>query len=184
MMHSAKLVHFVERWRDLERRRKDLDFDRAQFARELRAEFGSDREFGNWCRTELSLQEPQIRDLLVLATAAKTVPDLAVWKRIGGSKEIRKVAALPTKREQVAAIETAKSTGQSIGSIVRARQAITSVPEDTKPLPRRSPVADAELLARHILRTQSVKDLPQLVRAAIDRYIPAERWLAAKHNAA
>jgi hypothetical protein len=187
MMHSAKLVHFVERWRLLEQRRKDLDYDRAQFARELRDEFGSDREFTLWCGTELGLKEPQARELLLLATAAKAVPDLAVWKRVGGSPEIRKVAALPTKREQVAAIETAKATGQKIGSIVKARQQQRDRVEANSgavvPAVRR-PVADAELLARHILRTQNIKDLSPLVRAAIGRYIPAERWLAVKANAA
>jgi len=164
-MNATALHKLIERWRDLEKRRKDLDYDRAVWARDLRAAVGSDRAFLEWCSMEILLNEAAAKDLLVLANAAKVVPDATVWKRVGGSREIRAVTPL-AKSDQVFVIEKAKSTGKAIRSIVRE---MTGTPAPSAP--RTSPSTDAQALAHFVMDVVPQGRLTPAIRAVLARYV-------------
>lgn len=174
-MDSGKMVRFIERWRDLEKRQKDLDYERSVFARDLRAALPSDAAFTKWCVAEIGLAEPAAQDLLLRAIAAKVVPDVTVWKRVGGFREIRAVAALP-RREQVNVLETAKFTGQSIRSIVRGLQNKGDEPVELR---RASPSADAQTLAHFVMEHVPQGRLTPKIKAVLARYVRVDAARAA-----
>jgi hypothetical protein len=78
-VNNDKMIQFVKRWREIERLQKNIDFDRGQLARGIRAEFEKgargDEQFRNWCVVEIGMTAYGARELLLMAVAASVVPD-------------------------------------------------------------------------------------------------------------
>jgi len=193
---QSKTFQFQQRWRALEKSQRDLDFAKAQFARELRAEFPSgktgDGEFIWWCETELGLTEGQVRaELLARAAAIAVVPDEKTWTQVGGFKAIRKIAEVPARRDQVAVIEAVKASGKAVTTVLRERgldglTPVRSVSKPVKPpvvvtirktsvLPPSTPAnddgsarADAIALSQYVART--CKNIPREIMKIIAKY--------------
>lgn len=196
-MNNDKMIQFVKRWLDIERRQKDLDFERSKLSRDIRCEFPSgergDEQFSNWCVNELGLTSWAAKELLTRAVAATVVPDERTWKMIGGFRAIRPLQDL-TKTQQVTVLEAAKTSGRAPINIMRERGLIQApTPREPARIPARtsSPVnvtivrkppqndsapvrdayADAVALAQYIARTG--KDLPRDIIAIVARYASA-----------
>lgn len=171
-MTNDKMIRFVKRWQALEQQRKDYEFTRATFAKDLRDEFSTDASFTKWCADELGLTSGQADELLAHARAARSVTDAKTWERLGGFKQIRMLDSLGgNRRSRVEVIEAAKSTGKRIQSIIRER----APKNDSTP---RAPTAyeDAESLARFILT--NCRDMPAAIRSIVSRYVTAARRAA------
>lgn len=166
-MNNDKMIQYVKRWQQLERKSKELDYERSVFAKELRSEFGNDAQFIKWCADELGLTATRSSDLLLRATAAKAVPDASTWSRIGGFREIGALAAVPDRKTQIHIIESAKSTGKGIRTLIREN--VTHEP----PPPRTTPARDAEELARFIVQNVPEDRLTENIRAVVARYVRA-----------
>ncbi len=168
---SDSMFKYVKRWQELERKQKDLDYERSVFAKELRAEFGNngDARFVKWCKDELGLTEVGANELLLRATMVKTVGDEKTWKNLGGFRAIRAVEVLP-REKRVHVIEAAKTTGKSVATLVREN---CGVPQTTRE--RVSPISDAEVLAKFITSHHDESRLPPAVRTIVARYAPLRR---------
>lgn len=187
-MNSGKLVRFIERWRELERQTKDLDFQRSVFARDLRKEFAAgsagDDQFTKWCETELGLNAAAACELLTRARAVEVCADEKTYARVGGFKAVRHVIALP-KRAQVEVIEAAKSQHKNVLTVVREREkaknqntpAASKVASSTAPTLRYSSFADAKALAEFI--HEHCEDMPASIRTIVGRYVDAKGKKAA-----
>ena len=172
-MNSEKLIGLLKQFRKLESEQKDLDYRRAQWAREARGCFQDDRRFIVWCKSDLGLTEAQSQDLCLLARAAGVVTDPKTWINLGGSRQIRAVEQLATKREQVTVLEAAKATGKAIRTLVRERLPIaeTAKPE-FRPADKRKMI-DAEVLAQFIVANISrLPKLPSDVAEIVRMYAP------------
>lgn len=162
-MKNDKMIQFVKRWRDLERRQKDLDFERSVFARDLRAEFEpgrlGDDEFVNWCVVELGLTAAQARsEFLPRAQAAIAVPDVGTWNQLGGFRQTRHLVGL-TKKQQVDVVQAAKVSNKVI-TTVRRERGLNGAPPISKPAPRVwQPVATSTSPAVIIRRTANLSQV-------------------------
>lgn len=190
-MNNDKMIRFVKRWREIEQRQRDLDFERSKLARDIRDEFDKgdrgDDLFVNWCTVELGITAFAAKELLTRATAVTVVPDERTWKMIGGYRAIRPLQDLP-KRHQVDVLEAAKSSGRAPINIMRERGLIKmSEPRPVAPAPAPAPKPivvtkreaakptdeqsahlDAVALAQFITRTS--KNIPRDILAIINRY--------------
>ncbi len=177
-MHNDKMIQFVKRWRDLDKRQADIDHERSTLCREIRSQFDSgptgDDKFLDWCALELGLPLGPAQDALSRAAASKVVPDSATWKKLGGFRQIRHVAAISDKRQQVAVLEAAKASGKAISTIIRERSGDS--PE------RINPRADAEALAAYVeglAAAITALNVPKHITAIVERYRPATKRRAA-----
>ena len=170
-MNSEKLISLVKQFREIERAQKDLDFRKAQWAREARGCFVDDRRFIAWCKADVGLTDPAAQDLCLLARAAGIVPDPKTWIRLGGSREIREVSRLPTKRQQIDVLEAAKATGRAVRALVKERMPANDIAPVIRAAPRK--MSDAEVLARFIAENV-VRKLPPEVEMLVRMYAPRE----------
>lgn len=179
-MNSEKLLNLVKQWNKLEAEQKDLDFRKAQWAREARGCFQDDRRFITWCKSDIGLTDAKAQDLCLLARAGGVVTDPKVWIKLGGSREIRAVEPL-TKREQVAVLEAAKTSGRAVRTIAKERhpELFSAVPKnDVTPLKKRQ-MSDIETLARFIAdHAHRLPKLPGDVAVIVRMYAPAVKSAA------
>lgn len=168
-MTKDKIFAFRQRWRELERRRKDLDFDKGVFARELRDEFvpgdDGDAKFIAWCDFELGLGKMHAHELLDRARAAKAVPDEKTFKTIGGFNSIRRALDLP-KHERVIAIEAAKAQSKKLSTVLRERNLAGETPR--RPAAVEPHIQELRLLSSYLAATGLT--LPPEVRRVVERY--------------
>lgn len=177
-----------KRWIELERRSKDLDFAKSQWARDARARFArgahGDTLFVEWCVARIGVTMFLAREeLLTRAVAASVVPDEKTWKQIGGLKAIRPVHSLP-RNVQVTVLEAAKAQGKAPINVMRERgllpKPVVEAPKAVPP-PRPAPVVplpalvskddarkDAEFLAKFIIDNH--KSIPLDVLRVVSRY--------------
>lgn len=162
-MKQSKMLEFIRQWKGLERRQKDLDFERSRWCAELRAEFLSgdagDKAFVKWLEVELGLPTERQEELLDRAAAFAVVPDPQQWRELGGFVQTKKLVPLD-KKEQVAVIGAAKATGYRISTIVRQRESRPTV----------SHVPDVVLLAEFV---EQLPDAPEDLRTLARKYIRA-----------
>lgn len=185
-MTNDKMIAFVKRWQEIERQQKDLDFSRSKLARDIRNEFDKgdrgDDQFVNWCTVELGITAWQAKELLTRAVAATVVPDERTWKMIGGYRAIRPLQDL-ARRDQVAVLESAKSSGRAPINIMRERGLIqaptprampTPAPivvmkrEPARPTDEQSAHLDAVVLAQFIAKNS--KHIPKDILALVNKY--------------
>lgn len=183
MMTTDKLHTFVKRWNQLAKAQADLDYQKSVYAKDLRAEFGTDASCVKWCEAHLNLTEYQAKELLDRAAAVKVISDPKVWAQVGGSRgfeNIRPMLKYP-KKEQVAIVEAAKVEALQIPSIIRKRH-----PEPvqvTKPTSRGSspiiarPVttrkmSDADLLAKWIAENAASLPMTPELENVVRMYVP------------
>jgi hypothetical protein len=146
-MNNDKMIHFVKRWRELERQQRDLDFNKSLWCRDLRREFPigtiGENQFIKWCDTELGLTAGQASELLARAAAVKTVPDADTWKVLGGFRAIQQLDMVP-KHQQVNVLEAAKSSGKSLRTVIKER-GYGPKPEDASSTPTSKPIGPSVL---------------------------------------
>lgn len=168
-MKPDKTIEFVKRWQQIQRKTKELDWEKTQFARDLRAQFDTDKQLIHWCSIELGLAEGIARELLVRAVASQVVRDEATWKSVGGFTSVRQVAELP-KKQQIHVIQSAASQNKSVRSVMREQGLI---PE---PVYRKT---DAEILASFVAGLPGTVKIPPEVRVVLNKYIVAQSRAAA-----
>lgn len=158
------MIQYVKRWRDLAKRREDLDYETSALARDIRSEFQSgevgDRQFIGWCEIELGLMPRQSHDLLARGTAAKIVPDEKQWRRLGGSKAIRCLIDVPDADRKTVIME-AIGSGGNVKAVLRSRGLL----EPTKGYSYKT---DAERLAEYV---SSLPSPPKYIREIAARYV-------------
>lgn len=164
-MTSDKTFRYRKRWSELEAQRKDLEYRRCVFARDVRSEFATgdegDAAFLAWCGVELGLYGFAAQEMLTRARAAELLKDERTFQRVGGySRGIRHLVELP-RRELITVLEAAKTQQKTIGTVMRER--------GLGPAPRTNSVRDATALAEFILNTRRAIDPG--IRAIIERYV-------------
>lgn len=86
-VNDQKADGFVARWRELEARGGGLDYERAVFASDLRAEFADgiegDKQFKRWARGRLHTSVSRANGLLTLAAAKKLFSSQDEWNQLG-----------------------------------------------------------------------------------------------------
>lgn len=164
-MTQAKLLDFIKQWKALERRRDELDFDLCEWCARLRGEFvdgeEGDRKFMDWLSLELGIAVERREECLVRSKAHAIVADAEQWRSLGGFVQIRRLIPLD-KRERVAVIGAAKTTGYRISTVIRQRE--------SKDVTHRKP-PDIVLLAEFI---ESLDDAPDELKEIARKYIRAK----------
>ena len=124
-MKQAKLLEFIKQWKSIERRQKDLDYERSSWCAAVRGEFpiGSkgDKQFGEWLSVELGIAPDHQEECRARAAAFSIVPDEQQWQSLGGYVQIRKLIPLD-KTERVAVIGAVTASGYRISTVVRQRE--------------------------------------------------------------
>jgi hypothetical protein len=166
-MKSEKTMEFVKRWQVIQRKSKDLDWEKTSFAKDLRSQFETDKALIKWCDTELGMAEHVAQELILRANAADVVKDAATWQSVGGFTSVRQLVGL-TKQQQVHVVQGAMLQNKPIRSVMREQGLL---PE---PAHQRS---DAEILAEFVA-TLSVK-IPANVQKIINKYIVVKSRAAA-----
>jgi hypothetical protein len=177
-MTNAKLVKFVKLWREIKSDQASVDYRRSVWARDARAEFSNDDQFIKWMGTEFNESEFAARELLTQAAVVRLVPDAQTHARLGGSKGIKPVLALPTKREQIDAIEAAKAGSYAVSTIVNQRRAVAegrAAASGRVVAVARQPVNDAVRLAAFILARVDQSQIPNDLYEVIRLYVVEER---------
>lgn len=176
-MNKDKLFSFQKRWNALEKQRKDLGYQFALWARDLRAEFpkddAGDAQFIKSCVEWFKgIDEPRAKSLLTQARAAESVPDERTFLIVGGARQIEKLAPLE-KKEQIATIEAAKLQNKTISTVIRERAVAQG--KLPPPPPRVNHLDNAQKLARYIKRT--CKKIPKDIEMIL-KYYPEINTLA------
>lgn len=172
-MTPDKIHTYRQRWRDMERRQRDLDYTRSQWAKDLRSEFPAntdgDNQFIKWCAQQINLGVAGARELLERAEAIQLVPEETAWTEYGGFPEIRRVLPLP-KAHRVRVLAAAKTPDQTIRRMVRGlAPAISATKQSTTPSAKDDATRlAAYLVARKVPLTKSIQEI-------VDRYISREK---------
>ncbi len=163
-MHNDKMIEFVKRWKNLQQRQADLDYEKAVLARDIRAEFKAghlgDEQFVGWCDLELGMLPRQAHELLARADMLKSVPDQRQWKKLGGFAALKCIAMLPEpQRKQV--VVQALGAGSDLRVVLRERGLL---PPSDKPTYK----TDAERLAEY---AATLPNLPKYIRDIVAKYV-------------
>lgn len=176
-MTTDKTMHFIKLWRKIQKDQEELDFRKAEWARDLRKEHKSDDAFIEWCRVELEMAHGTADELLRRAKLITVIPDAPTWNKLGGYEKLQPLVSkhLPRK-EQVAIVEAAKVSGYVDRPITRVMQQRGHLPA---PTPARStahlpviatPTAhEIQRLAAFIDAT--IKNPPPDVRRIVSKYV-------------
>jgi hypothetical protein len=157
-----KLIALARRWTSLDAEERAIHFRRAQLLAEARGCFSDDRKYNVWLRTCLNFNAWQVEEAHLRVVAARIVKDQRTWDRVGGHTQIARLRGLP-QRDQVAVLESAKSTNRSIRTLVQER--VASKPSsEVKPM-KKAP-RDVAVLARFI--AENIRSLPPLPRDVED----------------
>lgn len=173
-MHKDRSFEFSQRWRKLVNRKRDLDWETALFAKDLRAEFdvgvAGDKALAKWCEVELGMPQYVATELLLRALVASIV-DKKGYEAIGGFPAVRQLASLD-KKQQVQVINAAKHQDKSVRSVMRDQGLLPEPPQvNANP--------DAELLAEFLVKSGVA--IPPRIAKVVDRYVkkPARHLKAA-----
>jgi hypothetical protein len=176
-MNSEVLIALVKLFRKLEADQKDLDFRRAQWARDARTHFPDDKRFILWCQADLGITYAAAQDLCLSARAAVIVPDAKMWNKVGGARSIKAVLDLP-KREQIDTIQSAVARGIGVRSVYNERHPAAREPSVVKGLPTRTPAqktrdTDVTILAKFIAENHhKLGKLPSAIDVIVRMYAP------------
>lgn len=152
-MNIDRLNAFIDRWRDIEQRQKDIDHARAVWVRDLlEACDGKRQAFIDWCKRELNLTDFQCTGLLERVAVLEVVPEAPDWRKHGGWRGLAPLASVMRKSERIAVVEAAKTQGLAISTVVRQRrEAQRAARPDIAPVKRiPTPAEDAACMARFI----------------------------------
>lgn len=136
-MNATKTHEHVQKWRDLERRSRDVDFERSRWCRDVRGEFGpgfdGDREFLTWLRVSVMVEGDIARELLNRAQLAKLADDARAWTDLGGYRGLRPLLSVSASERGVI-VAAALLENKAVRTVVREREAIRrSVATPQKP---------------------------------------------------
>lgn len=178
-MHALK-----ERWRELAKRLKDLDWDITKFAADLRGQFvdgdKGDDAFDSFCELNLGMNATKRSEMKLRAATMSVTKDAKTYKFIGGFRQVKVMRNL-TRRQIVDVLESCKVSGNSFGNEMRARGLLEVKPRPEpirvgrrlifpvkKAPPKIDPYFDAVTLAQYIARTS--RSIPKDIQAVVDRY--------------
>lgn len=158
----------VKEWQSLERREKDLAFEKQQFCRKVRGRFAAgvsgDRNFKDWCIVNLKMNEQEASLMLTAAIAGAVFKNADEAKAAGGFTALSLLYDLdPSEQESVMRI--AKSQEEKIGTIWRRRHANRTE--------SRTPTLDARRLSEHYSKNDPSP--PKHIREIMARYVRLER---------
>lgn len=178
---TERLIELLKRYRRIERDRKNLDFQTAEWARDLRAAVDSDAAFLSWCQIQLGLNEPQAGSLLAKAVAVRVVPDAETWTQLGGwDRQISRLSRLPTRRAQIEAVEEAKTSGLLLATVIARRTPKPDIAPMKTPTSREDAGALAKFLVRHVPREK----WSPYIAAILARYADVTATIPARKRAA
>lgn len=160
-----RLFALYKRWCALERRAKDLDFERSVWARDALAEFDADDQFRNWCADELMISASQIDVLLNRAAVATVVAEASTWRRLGGFAQLQSLLAIPAA-ERTRLVESAEGDGRTIRALVCQHMA----ERGETPPPRANSLIDVRVLAAFIRERLNDNEMPPNVATIVQRY--------------
>lgn len=167
-MHNDKMIQYVKRWRDLQKRQADLDFEVSVLARDIRSEFKAgevgDQQFLGWCGLELGMLPRQAKELLARGKAVSIVANARQWKRLGGSSVLKRVIEFP-EPERRPIIQQALGSGGDLRAVLRDRGVA----------PLRQPPSyktDAEQLAEYVA---SLPSAPKHIRDIVSKYVTSSK---------
>lgn len=185
-MNSEVLIALAKRFRKIEADQKDLDFRKAEWARDARAQFPDDERFILWCKSDLGETHSAALSLCLSVRAVAVARDARTWEKIGGRRSILAVEKMP-KREQIRTLQAAVARGVSVRAIVNehTRSSAPPVPYKPRVIPAGTPLAewvsdckrgkmsDVEMLARFIADHLDVlPKLPPKVEVIVRMYVP------------
>lgn len=162
MIKPGKTIEFTKRWQVIQRKKKELDWETTQFARELREQFDTDKQLIKWCDIELGLAEHVAQELVLRANVASVVKDATTWQSVGGFTSVRQVVGL-TRQQQTDVVQSAVLQNKSVRAVMR-EQGLVAEPVHQK--------TDAEILAEFVLDL-GIK-IPSSVQKVISKYIVAK----------
>ena len=123
----SKWHKFIQRWRDLHERRAKLDYETAQLAHEIRAEFPSgasgDLQFRQWCVRNLDIYGGTAA-MLLRATRVYTQFEESDWYDLGGWQSLQFLSTLKAQgrrkvlnacRQRVKELSEKKGSRRHIG---------------------------------------------------------------------
>jgi hypothetical protein len=123
-MSPEKSLEYIKRWKGLECRRQQLDYDVSRWCNDVRSEFQmgaeGDAKFRNWIDVELALSETRKAEIVLRVAAFSALPDRAQYESLGGFSHVKKLIPL-NKRDRVSVIGEARASGKLIGGVIRAR---------------------------------------------------------------
>lgn len=163
MIKPEQSAVFVKRWQVIQRKTKELDWKKTQFAKDLRAQFETDKQLIKWCEDELGMAGGVAQELILRAFAAPIVKDAATWQAVGGFTSVRQVFGL-TKQLQARVVQSAVLQSKSIRSVMR-EQGLIAEPSYQK--------TDAEILAEFLVDL-GVAKIPKSIQAIINKYVVAK----------
>jgi hypothetical protein len=162
MMKPDKNSQFVKRWQVIQRKTKELDWEKTQFAKDLRAQFDTDKQVIKWCEGELGMAAHVAQELILRSNAANVVKDAAQWQSVGGFSSVRQLVGLE-KKQQVHVVQSAVLQNKSIRSVMRD-QGLVAEPVNQK--------TDAEILAEFVAG-MNIK-LPPNIQKILNKYVVAK----------
>lgn len=175
-MNSKDMSQFVVRWRELQTRRKELDFDIASLAHDIRAAFApggsGDREFITWCRMDLGMTSSTAKVMLDRSVLVARFTSRDLWSQLGGYPSLRVLKEHPAE-EQDRILETAKLSGKTVRAVIQD----ISTPITANPSRCADARADAVELAHFISYT--AKEMPPAIAEIVGRYTARTRRRAA-----
>lgn len=91
-INKTKAQRFKDTWHKLHAQHAQIDFEMAQLAAEIRAEFpkgpSGDLQFRAWCMNHIDVHSSRAKMLLSAGQAARVFSDGAVWCQIGGWRSV------------------------------------------------------------------------------------------------
>lgn len=164
-MKPSRMLELIKEWKALERRDRDLDFDLSKWSAALRSEFApgpsGDKACAQWLDVELALPASKKEEVMARAAAFAVVPDATQWNSLGGFVQVRHLMPLD-KRERVAVLEAAKTSGYRITTIIRNRQSPTAAV---------SRPSDVQVLAEFV---EQLAEVPSHIREVARRNVRAK----------
>ena len=162
--NSEIFVELRKCWQRLLRKEKDVAFERAVLSKDTRDACGTDHRFLMFMKSIVGFTDHQAREELLRAQAAAIVPDAKTWENLGGHNQILQVRPFD-KRERVAILEAAKSSGRSISVVIKDRHPELAKKNENEKSDIATPIQkkqmkDVEKLARVIV--DNAASLPEL----------------------
>lgn len=180
----SKWHKFVERWHDLHERRAALDYETAQLAAEIRAEFPSgasgDLQFRQWCVRNLDIYGGTAA-MLLRATRVHSMFDESDWYDLGGWQSLQFLSTLKSQgrkkvvracRQRVKELRERKGARTHIGyTTVRTMCYALGVQQDNRMgRPNRLQVEESLGFCRNWIKTlyTQYENLPKPPKAVQD----------------
>jgi hypothetical protein len=181
---TSKWKRFVERWHDLHEQRAKVDFETAQLAHEIRAEFpagaSGDLQFRKWCVRNLDVYGGTAA-MLLRAVKVYSLFDESDWYDLGGWQSLQFLATLKSQgrkkvlksaRQRVAELREKKGKKVHIGyTTVRTLCYALGVQQDNRiGRPNRLQVEESLGFCRNWIKTlyTQFENLPEPPKAVKD----------------